>query len=174
MSFEAWLRQSLKQHPLKEAPSDTEEFTAGVMARVRQEPQPERAPAWRAYFSLPRFSFALAAAAAGLLVAVTLAHRGGPGQFAGDIAKRIDVLAAISNGEALFENGLAEMSDGEAQDLMVLAESDSASDDTGWIEQMSRLLDDLEEEAPASSGEGGDSWEDELEMLNDAEASVAS
>ena len=188
MIFEDWIRQYIQRHPLKQSvPSEQTRFTAEVMERVRELPQPQPAwsvrkplaTAWMNWFTLPRMSFALAAAAAGILLVLVGSRTLPPAQLAAEIVQRAEVLAAFSDGEPLLENDIDALADevDAGERLMMLAENPSASsDDADWIEQMSQTLDQLDEGASASTlNDPADAgWQDELEMLDDTEFSAKS
>lgn len=183
MVFEAWLRQRLQRNRMKTATSaEREYFTAQVMARVRELPQPQSSPVGAAllsglasYLTLPRLSFAAAVAA--VLVAATAAHRTDTARLAADLSRHAVILAALSDNGPLLENDIEALADEvDAGDrLMMLAESASSSDDASWIEQMSQLIDQLDENAFTGTSDSSDSnWQEELEMMDEEELSTAS
>lgn len=184
MIFEAWLRKFIQQHPIKAAaPSEPAAFTAEVMARVRELPQPVLAQkpmiaVRNAWFALPRLSFALAAAAVAVVLVAVAHSRTMPGRLAGDILQGSQVLAAFSDGEPLLDNDIEALADdvNTSEGLMRVAENQSSPEDAGWIEQMSQVLDQLDEDAAANTDSDpvGSSWQDELEMLDDEAASAKS
>ena len=151
MTFEAWLRQWMARHPLK-APADDDRavFTAQVMERVRSvAPAPMASFAKHATqlgWGWPWGSFALAAATAGALVAVIA-------------------------GRASSPQGASTMS----QHTEVLAEDVASTDDATWIEQMSNVLDQIDDgTATAPSDNNETDWQHDLEMLDDTEPATSS
>lgn len=177
MAFDTWLQQWMARHPLKAAtPEHQALFTAQVMANVRHAPTPNLAfpdRRSRLVWGWPRWSLAVAAAA-GLLVAVAMPRTPAGSRLAQEIAQRAEILAAFANGEPLLANDPDELAV-DARYLL-LAEDAPSADEASWIEQMSALLDELDEEkavtTPTNGSEGG--WQEELEMLETAEASATS
>ena len=183
MSFEAWLRQYIQRHPVKEpAAAESSPFTARVMEQVRELPQPHSAPGrqpaaitWPNWLTLPSVSFALAAVVA---LVVVLNSRAAPGRVAKDVLEKAKVLAAFGDGEPSLENDIEVIVDDvdTGERLLRVAADQGSSDEAGWIEQMSQALDQLDDSAApdTASDSAGSNWQDELEMLDDAAASSKS
>lgn len=187
MMFEAWVRQYIQRHPVKSAGQEEDKalFTSQVMERVREVPQPVAArqfvnAAWLPRLARPRLTFAFAAVAAGLLVAFVGLRSATHERLAKDIVARAAVLAAFSDGEPLLDNDAEALADevDAGEQLMMLAGDQPSSDDATWIEQMSQVLDQLDEGpsgAAASAPDSSDTnWQDELDTLDDAELSASS
>ena len=180
MTFEAWLRQWMTRHPLKEAHEmNRNEFTAHVMTLVREEaaaapaPAPVRSPQPLAW-GWPRWSFALAAAAAGIIVAVVTSRMVSTRQVARDIVRHAAILAAFSDGEPLMSSDVDALAVDAA--YLVVAEDAPSTDELSWIEQMSSLLNQIDNDSPSTASpdasDGG--WQEELEMLDQTDTSVTS
>ncbi len=178
MMFEVWLRQHIQRHPVKlPAQEDKALFTAQVMERVRavRQPVPVRESAWAQYLTWPRLSFAFAAAA-GLLVAFLGLRTTSHEQLARDIIQRAQVLANFSDGEPFLDNDVEALADDvdTGEQLLILAENQSSSEDASWIEQMSKVLDQVDEGPAAVTPDSDSGWQEELETLDEAELSASS
>jgi hypothetical protein len=182
MDFADWLTSWLTRHPLK-APADADRsrFTAEVMASVKAQTQPRRDPASGAarFQSVwARLAVSLAAAAAAVLVGLTVFHPSGSGErLATQLAQESELLASV--GEPVHGWAIADDADGLAEDLeredtLVLAEAPPSDD--SWVADTLQLLDQLDEELPddASSESNEDDWLDELQMLDENELAARS
>ncbi len=184
MDFEHWLRSWLLRHPMKQPPAQSKAYTAEVMSRVKSEAAPatHKAGRYLPLFAWPRLGLALAAACAGIVIAVgfsgyrsnrlaslligesrQLAELSGPGA---DILEPDDVKTVASELEEI--------------DRMMLAENDSNTsntDDAKWIDDLSRVLNELNEDVSdddSSSEKDDEQWLDELEMLQQSKDSASS
>ena len=158
-------------------------FTAQVMARVRAETRPGRAPAaWteRLPDLWPRLAVSLAATAA-VLAGVAVLRPLEPGQRLADrIAQESELLAELDgpvNGWGASDDVDSLAQDLEREDAIVLAEA--PPDDDSWIADTLQLLDQLDEELPdePSAGEATsneDEWLDELQTLDENELAARS
>ena len=185
MDFADWLSTRLARHPLK-APSDVERrrFTAQVMARVRAETSPRRAPSaspllWGFW---PRLGVSLAAAAAVLAVVGRLHLAGSNQRLAAQLARESELLAELDEPASAWTSApddvdsLAE--ELEYRDMLVLAEAPPSGDT--WVADTLQLLDQLDEELPDDAATPNDAntteddWLNELQMLDDSELAARS
>ncbi len=180
MMFEAWLHRHIQRHPVKlPAQEDRALFTAQVMERVRAVAQlvPARksvTASWAQHLAWPRLSFAFAAAA-GLLVVFVGLRATSHEQLARDILQRAEVLAKFSDGEPLLDNDVEALADEvDTGEQMMLAENQAPSEDASWIEQMSKVLGQVDESAAAVTPDSDSGWQEELETLDEAEFSASS
>ena len=165
MDFMARLRDWLARHPLKEPThANRAAYTAEVMARVKARVSAPHAPGVRVQNRLawgwPRLAAGLAAAAASVLLALTV-HGAWRGQrLARAAAEEAEVLVALDE-EAL---PLRE------EDLLLLAEMPAETDEQ-WLDETLQLLEELDEALPddATSGGSEEEWLKELERLEIAD-----
>ena len=162
----AWLKEWLIHHPLR-SPSEGVQasYTAEVMARIKTSEAP--APAWR-WRPRPRVAFALGTAAVCGLTALMVVHRA-PTQLAQQVEQSWQLLSELGEWDALPIGDLDEEVR-TVDHLMMLAESQPASDDEAWIEQTIELLNTLDE--PSAVPAEPQSLEEllqELESLDESE-----
>lgn len=149
MSFAEWLTRWAGRHPLKTPATDRAAFTHAVMQRLAE---PEPAPA-----RLPRAAWAVALAAAAIVLAVRLPATL-PGRLAASIERDADILAAL--GEPVEED----LSDDALAGLLVFAES-APDQDEAWLAETMELLEQLDESLPEDEASDED-WLQELESLD--------
>lgn len=177
MRFETWLQSWLSRHPLKEPPAKSPSaYTAEVMSRVKSKTAPAGSSRARLAVPLwewPRLRVVLATACAGVVIAVGISRYRAT-QLAQSLIRQSEQLAELAGPEqeALIEADDVKTiaSDWEEMDRLMLAESDrpSTTDDAKWIDELSRVLNQLDEDVSgddASSDVDQDQWLDELEML---------
>lgn len=185
MNFEAWLRSWLSRHPLKEPPAaQSKAYTAAVMSRVKSELAQEE-PQKTAGLSLwvwPRIPLALAAACAGIVVAVGVSQYRST-QLAKSLLRESQQLAELAGPETEIieaDDVKTMASEWEAIDRLRLAEdnvSNKGADDAKWIDDLSKVLNQLDEDVSSdnsSSDKDTDQWLDELEMLDKTQDSASS
>jgi hypothetical protein len=186
MDFTTWLNTWLTRHPLKEPthlnPAD---YTAQVMAKVNALTPPSvEAPVsspirlWRSW---PRLALVGASVATGVLLVLGRINRSQVQlvQEAQGIDRDAQLLTEL--GEPLplpseDAEGIEELAQElHANDTVMLAESTSSDDQ--WLEETLQLLDQLNEDLPATdAGESSDDeeWLNELQMLDEDELSSRS
>ena len=171
MAFASWLANWLRHHPLK-TPTGYErtQYTADVMGRVNTIAHGETAPQY-SWWALPRLAFAVAAAVAGVAIAIGTTRAVSSGRLAKQVTHEAQLLAALD--EPTPE--LSGDDEQALQELLVLAES--SSDEASWLEQTMQLLDELDEQPQADSTESSasdDEWMNDLELLENSGAAAHS
>lgn len=151
MSLNDWLHTWLTRHPVKAPAPDRDAFTAGVMHRLEQAPQPQRA-AW------PRLAWVAALAAAAVVLALRLP--GGANRLAASIEGDAAMLAALD----VPVDG--DLSDEQLASFIQLAEQPAgATDDAQWVEETMQLLDQLNESASDDNAADDEDWLHEIDSL---------
>lgn len=162
----AWLRAWLFQHPVKEPPAALGRgYTEEVMRRVRATHTPSPAFQW---IPRPRLAFALATAAACLLIVSVVGGREAT-RVAQHVEEDWQLLAELDEGldplePRPFEEEL------QAVDQLLLAQAGSEADAEAWIDETLEVLERLDaEDALPASEEGTEEWLEELQQLDEAE-----
>lgn len=169
MSFETWFHRWLTRRPLKEPAQTREDFTAQIMARVRELARPEpagtRVPL---LFQLLGGRLALAVATAALIGFVALRLVPHP---AAQVAAK-PVAEPAHQQLAMLQSATGTVQQPARPDLMRLAES-PAQDDATWLEGTVELLDaldnDLGEDTATADPSSEEDWVDELDSLDQSE-----
>ena len=175
MTFAAWLKPWMAQHPLRESSDrDRSRYTAQVMARVKAPAHaPQESPWHQLVWGWPRLVLATAAVAAGVLLVVGV-RTASRTELAKEISSESELLAALDE-PAPLANGDALEADLQEQDLMVLAEAQPS--DQQWIDQTLQLLDQLDEDTQddntdASANPNGEEWLKDLQTLDEEDLST--
>lgn len=191
MDFSAWLHSWLKRHPLKPLDHiDQSQYTAEVMSRIKAQPATQ--PAYRVrsagvWLPWPRLALAVATAAAGAAIALTVfraqplpqvADRStSPAALALMATEDAELLAELEEGTAdfLIDNGDTLDRALETTDaLMLLAEAPGQGDEQ-WLEETMQLLDQLDEDVSSDDEEGSDDdWLDDLQLLDETDLAASS
>lgn len=159
MSLNDWLHAWLARHPVKAPAPDRDAFTARVMRRLEQAPQPQR-------WVWPRLAWVAALAAAAVLMALQLP--GGASRLAATIERDAAVLAALD----VPVDG--DLSDEQLASFIQLAEQPAgATDDAQWVEETIQLLDQLNESASDNNAADDEDWLHEIDSL-EQESSASS
>ena len=149
MDFTTWLKTWLTQHPLK-APEtlDRARYTAQVMRTITDEiPLPVPAARW---FAWPRLAMAFATTAAGVLIVLLgTAHR--------------------------TDHRLAQLAP-HAPPARALMLAESTSSDEEWIQETTRLLDQLDEDSSTddANATSDEEWLKELHTLDEDDLGASS
>ena len=176
MEFTSWLTNWLRHHPLR-TPTGYERtrYTADVMGRVNTIAHGETAPQ-HSWWALPRLAFAVAAAAAGVAIAIGTTRAVSSGRLAKQVAHEAQLLAALDEPTPELNGDVGALTEElKLHDTLVLAEAQS--DDTSWIEQTMQLLNELDDQAPADSTESSSSdeeWMNDLQLLENSGAAAHS
>ena len=163
MDLGSWMSKWILRHPVRSlSPNEQRRFTDEVMAQVTTEARPSTPPV-RVWWTWPRLVLATAVAAAGLVFAIGTIHQLSARQLAERITNETRVLAALNELPA---------DDLESEDLLILAEAPAAAattaDDSTWLAQTMKLLDELGEDAAVddTSSSSDEELMRELEQLD--------
>ena len=156
-SFDAWLKDWLARHPLRQPPASLERgYATEGMRRVRAAPEP--AFAWR----WPRLAAACAAVA--VLAAVVILRPSGQ-RLAEQVERDAAVLASVAPAADPSSDSLED--EIETVDHLTLAGADLADEDAAWIDETQQLLQELDDDAGAA--DPADLDLEDLQWIDDAE-----
>jgi len=179
MEFSTWFKTWLSRHPLK-APSEADRaaYTAQVMMRVRGEapaPAYARAVSQRPAWSWPRLTlaFATATAVAVALVTLNVQRVSGPRTLATERAHS-ELLVAFDDANPVGLEEDLELLAEEWRELNGAMFAETPPTDAEWLEALSQVLEEVDDQAPPDGDLSDEEWLRTLEHLEGSASETSS